>query len=196
MQAMTFQSELGVSQLAHQYKITTQSLRKSSHHPIGFSFFPFESSPINMEINILGNATIHLHNIPNAPLELVPNHAHEPINDNLVREPVHHVNPAPEPIPPPNVPAPNPAQGVQLPSIVQNPEFWRKISTVPEHLGFILSPRCDLWTIQVTCGMLRQLIQHFAPEHFIRVRTRKPEMIGLFYEHVVAVYGGFYGYQD
>lgn len=69
-----------------------------------------------------------------------------------------------------------------------------KITTVPVHLQFILDPRCDLWRSQVHCDLLRQLIRHFAPHVFVRIRTTKHEYIRLFYQHVVAEFGEFYGF--
>lgn len=69
-----------------------------------------------------------------------------------------------------------------------------KVFTVPAHLLFILDPRCNLWEARVQCDSLRQLIRHFAPHVYLRVRTSKHQYIGLFYEHVVADYGVFFGY--
>lgn len=73
--------------------------------------------------------------------------------------------------------------------------FWIKVATVPTDLQYIILPRCDLWARRVECDQLRRLIKHFAPEVFIRVRTCKPGYIGLFYQHVVAEYGPYYGFQ-
>lgn len=73
-------------------------------------------------------------------------------------------------------------------------DVWTKLTTIPPHLLFILDPRCNLWEARVQCDLLRQLIRHFAPHVFLRVRTSKHEYVGLFYEHVVAEYGEFFGY--
>ncbi|EGF97277.1 uncharacterized protein MELLADRAFT_70097 [Melampsora larici-populina 98AG31] len=79
----------------------------------------------------------------------------------------------------------------------QNPipeDTWIKLSTVPTHLRFILDPRCNLWDVRVQCDLLRQLIRHFSPHVFVRVRTSKAEYVRIFYDNVVSEFGQFYGY--
>ncbi|EGG07440.1 uncharacterized protein MELLADRAFT_105931 [Melampsora larici-populina 98AG31] len=79
----------------------------------------------------------------------------------------------------------------------QNPipeDIWIKLSTVPTHLRFILDPRCNLWDVRVQCDLLRQLIRHFSPHVFVRVRTSKAEYVRIFYDNVVSEFGQFYGY--
>lgn len=135
---------------------------------------------------------LHITETPNpAPLEpeeaqvvenLAPNPEPEPF-PMAVHEDAQVVedlapNPEPAPLPEPN------RQDARL----------TKVTTVPVHLRFILSPRCDPWAKRVERDLLRQLLRHFVPDLYVPIRTTKPAYIRLFYEHIVAEYGVFYGY--
>lgn len=80
-----------------------------------------------------------------------------------------------------------------LPLIHEDPDIWRKIGTVPAHLQFILAPTCNLWDFQVYKHLLCEVLQHFEPALFVSQRTSKAELVRLFYDHVVAEYGVFFG---
>lgn len=100
------------------------------------------------------------------------------------------------PVPEPNLPL-RARQGLHcddLPPIHENQALWKKVSTVPTHLMYILLPKCNLWAYHVSRDLLWQVMQHFLPDFFIAQRTTKPKFIRLFYEHVIANYGKFYGF--
>lgn len=71
----------------------------------------------------------------------------------------------------------------------KNPDFWRKISCLPDHLRFVFIFGSNLWDSKVTKEILRLIIHHFSPGLFILQNTVKAEYIRKFHEHVLVPYG-------
>lgn len=101
-----------------------------------------------------------------------------------------------------NIPA-NPRRGVQrniqqplpnrapLPSINDNPYFWKKIENLPPNLRIYLNPDFNIQSL--TSFNLRQLIWHFQPDKRIVCRTRKAALLDMFESNVAQPYGMYYG---
>lgn len=124
---------------------------------------------MNTNIQIFGNVIIYNQTIPNPAPADVPNVENPPI------------------IPPYQLRAQRDA--LEDYWICENPHFWRKIETLPDHLRLVFQPGCDLWDHQVYKETLRLVISHFVPGLFMAQKTSKPEYIGLFYRHVLTKYG-------
>lgn len=130
-------------------------------------------------------APVNLPNVENPAL--APDNQPDPAPVNL---PI--ANNAPEPFFEPHPMRARRAARNQEPFVCENPAFWHKIETLPDHLHLVFQPGCSLWDFRVYKEKLRQIITHFTPGLFMAQDTSKPELIRLFHHHVLANYGARY----
>ncbi|EGF97911.1 uncharacterized protein MELLADRAFT_113985 [Melampsora larici-populina 98AG31] len=76
-------------------------------------------------------------------------------------------------------------------SLEEDPRFWRKALTLPDHLIQYMFPECSLWDYSTTRRVLRALIEHFDPGYYLRKRMSKTELVKT-YQDVVYVSSDFY----